>query len=47
MKLIEMGGREEILLEGISTTLIIQGILPEVIATISVNLSMKRIIIYR
>jgi hypothetical protein len=27
MKLMEMGGREEILLERISTTLIIQGIL--------------------
>jgi hypothetical protein len=29
MKLMEMGGREEILLERISATLIIQGILPE------------------
>jgi hypothetical protein len=31
MKLMEMGGREEILLEIISTTLIMQGNLPEVI----------------
>jgi hypothetical protein len=32
LKLKKMGGREEILLERISTTLIIQGILPELIA---------------
>jgi hypothetical protein len=42
MKIMEMGGREEILLEGISTTLIIQGILPGIIATRSINTSMKR-----
>jgi hypothetical protein len=47
MKLMEMGGREEILLERISTILIIQGIMPEVIATSSINPSLKRTIIYR
>jgi hypothetical protein len=47
MKLMEMGGREEILLEGISATLIIQRIMPEVIAISSINPSLKRIIVYR
>jgi hypothetical protein len=47
MRLMEMGGREEILLEIISTTLIIQGIMLEVIATRSINPSLKRTIIYR
>jgi hypothetical protein len=37
----EMGGREEILLERTSTTLIMQGIMPEVIATCSINPSLK------
>jgi hypothetical protein len=41
MKLMEMGGREEILLERISTTLIMQGILPEVIDTSLINPSLK------
>jgi hypothetical protein len=39
MKLMEMGGREEILLEKISTILIMQGFLPEVIATIDQSIS--------
>jgi len=47
MKLMEMGWREEILLEIISTNLIIQGILPEVIATRSINPSLKRSIVYK
>jgi hypothetical protein len=46
MKLMEMGGREKSL-ERISATLIIQGILPEAIATSSINPYMKRHIIYR
>jgi hypothetical protein len=41
MKLMEMDGREEILLGRISTTLIMQGILPEVISTSSINPSLK------
>ena len=41
MKLMEMGGREEILLERISATVIMQGILPEVIATSLINQSLK------
>ena len=41
MKLMEMGGREEILLEIISATLIMQGILPEVIDTSLINPSLK------
>jgi hypothetical protein len=47
MKLMEMGGREEILLERISTTMIIHGIPPEVMATTLINPSLKRTIIYR
>jgi len=47
MKLMEIGGREEILLERISATLIIQGIMPEVIATNSIIPSMNRTIMYR
>jgi hypothetical protein len=47
MKLMEMGEREEILLERISATLIIQGIMHEVIATISINTNLKTIIVYR
>jgi hypothetical protein len=41
MKLMEMGGREEILLERISTTLIMQGIFLEVISTSSINPYLK------
>jgi hypothetical protein len=41
MKLMEMGGREEIMLERISATLIIHRIFPEVIATSSINPSLK------
>jgi hypothetical protein len=41
MKLMEMGGREEILLERISATLIMQGILPEVTTPSSINPSLK------
>jgi hypothetical protein len=41
MKLMEMGGKEEILLEKISSIVIMQGILPEVIATILINPSLK------
>ena len=47
MKLMEIGGREEILRERIFTTCIIQGILPKVIATSSINPSLKRTIVYR
>jgi hypothetical protein len=36
-----MGGREEIMLERIPTTLIMQGILLEMIATSSINPSLK------
>jgi hypothetical protein len=41
MKLVEMGGREEILLEITFTIMIMQGIMLEVIATILINPSMK------
>ena len=41
MKLMEMGGREKILLKRIYATMIMKGILPEVIATISINPSLK------
>jgi hypothetical protein len=41
MRLMEMGGREEILLERIPTTLIMQGISPEMISTRSINPSLK------
>jgi hypothetical protein len=47
MKLMEMGGREEILLEKMSATLIMQGILPEMIVTRSINPSLKGATIYR
>jgi hypothetical protein len=42
MKLMEMGGREEILLKGVSTITIILEILPERMATSSINPSLKR-----
>jgi hypothetical protein len=42
MKLMEMGVREEILLEKISATLIMQEIFPKVIATNLINLYLKR-----
>ena len=47
MKFMEMGGREEILLERETTSLIIQEILPEMIATSLINPSLKRDSMYR
>jgi hypothetical protein len=47
MKLMEMGGREEILLERETTSLIILEILPERIATSPINPSLKRDTMYR
>jgi hypothetical protein len=47
MKLMEMGGREKILLEREAASLIISEILPEMIATSSINPSLKRATIYR
>jgi hypothetical protein len=41
MNLMDMGKREEILQERISSTLIMKGILPEVIATRFINPSLK------
>jgi hypothetical protein len=46
-KLMKMGGREEILLERETTSLIISKILPEMIATSFINLSLKRDTMYR
>jgi hypothetical protein len=43
----EMGGREEIILERETASLIIPKILPEVITTSSINPSLKRTTIYR
>jgi hypothetical protein len=43
----EMGGREEIILERETASLIILKILPEVITTSSINPSLKRTTIYR
>jgi hypothetical protein len=42
MKLMEMGGREEILLKREATIMIIQEISPKRIATSSINPSLKR-----
>ena len=47
MKPIEMGGREEILFKRVATILIILEILPERIATSSINPSLKRATICR
>jgi hypothetical protein len=47
IKLMEMDGREEILLERISVTVIMQGILLEVIATSLINPSLKAATICR
>jgi hypothetical protein len=47
MKLMKMGGREEILLERETAILMIPKILPEVIATSLINPSMKRVAIRR
>jgi hypothetical protein len=47
MKFMEMGGREEILLEKETTSLIIPKILPERIATSLINPSLKRDTKYR
>jgi hypothetical protein len=41
IKLMDMGGREEILLERISATVIMQGIFLEVISTSLINPSLK------
>jgi hypothetical protein len=57
IKIMEMGGRKEILLgretintiilpESVATSLIMQGILPEMIATSSINPSLKGATIY-
>jgi hypothetical protein len=46
MKLMEMGVREEIMLEIIYATLIMQGIFPKVIAIRSINPYLKGGILY-
>jgi hypothetical protein len=46
IKFMEIGGRDEILLQRISSIMIMQGILPEMIATRSINPSLKGDTIY-